>query len=62
MDTLADIGLTFGKGDFQLNALKQFLLDIAPILNKVDSNNIIFIGHSLGGIFSSYSNAILRYY
>ncbi|EQC3856719.1 hypothetical protein ACY4U1_001716 [Campylobacter jejuni] len=49
MDTLADIGLTFGKGDFQLNALKQFLLDIAPILNKVDSNNIIFIGHSLGG-------------
>lgn len=45
MDTLADIGLTFGKGDFQLNALKQFLLDIAPILNKVDS----FIGHSLGG-------------
>ncbi|WP_139454220.1 Mbeg1-like protein [Campylobacter armoricus] len=49
MDTLADIGLTFSKGDFQLNALKQFLLDIAPILNKVDSNNIIFIGHSLGG-------------
>ncbi|EAI0492214.1 DUF2974 domain-containing protein [Campylobacter jejuni] len=49
MDTLADIGLTFGKGDFQLNALKQFLLDIAPILNKVDSNNIIFTGHSLGG-------------
>ncbi|EDO7545204.1 DUF2974 domain-containing protein [Campylobacter jejuni] len=49
MDTLADIGLTFGKGDFQANALKQFLLDIAPILNKVDSNNIIFIGHSLGG-------------
>ncbi|ELE4973935.1 DUF2974 domain-containing protein [Campylobacter jejuni] len=49
MDTLADIGLTFGKGDFQLNALKQFLLNIAPILNKVDSNNIIFIGHSLGG-------------
>ncbi|AJC92584.1 putative lipase [Campylobacter subantarcticus LMG 24377] len=49
MDTLADIGLTFGKGDFQLNVLKQFLLDIAPILNKVDSNNIIFIGHSLGG-------------
>lgn len=49
MDTLADIGLTLGKGDFQLNALKQFLLDIAPILNKVDSNNIIFIGHSLGG-------------
>lgn len=37
------------KGDFQVNALKQFLLDIAPILNKVDSNKIIFVGHSLVG-------------
>ncbi|MFH5335594.1 alpha/beta hydrolase family protein [Campylobacter coli] len=24
MDAFADIGLTFGKGDFQANALKQF--------------------------------------
>ncbi|EKM9865199.1 hypothetical protein PWA69_001441 [Campylobacter coli] len=48
-DLATDIGLTFGKGDFQVNALKQFLLDIAPILNKVDSNKIIFVGHSLGG-------------
>lgn len=30
-DLVTDIGLTFGKGDFQINALKQFLLDIAPI-------------------------------
>ena len=37
------------KGDFQVNALKQFLLDIAPILNKVDSNKIIFVWHSLVG-------------
>ncbi|EJE0651539.1 DUF2974 domain-containing protein, partial [Campylobacter coli] len=49
MDTLADIGLTFGKGDFQANALKQFLLDIAPILNNIDSSKITFVGHSLGG-------------
>ena len=48
-DLVTDIGLTFGKGDFQVNALKQFLLDIAPILNEVDSNKIIFVGHSLGG-------------
>ncbi|HEB7545892.1 TPA: hypothetical protein RZH57_001557, partial [Campylobacter coli] len=47
MDTLADIGLTFGKGDFQANALKQFLLDIAPILNNIDSSKITFVGHSL---------------
>lgn len=46
---VTDINLTFGKGDFQVNALKQFLLDIAPILNEVDSNKIIFVGHSLGG-------------
>ncbi|WP_223206649.1 hypothetical protein [Campylobacter coli] len=50
MDTLADIGLTFGKGDFQANALKQFLLDIAPILNNIDSSKITFVGHSLVGI------------
>ncbi|EOY5109377.1 Mbeg1-like protein [Campylobacter coli] len=49
MDTLADIGLTFGKGDFQANALKQFLLDMAPILNNMDSSKITFVGHSLGG-------------
>ncbi|EAL6091708.1 DUF2974 domain-containing protein, partial [Campylobacter coli] len=49
MDTLADIGLTFGKGDFQANALKQFLLDMAPILNNIDSSKITFVGHSLGG-------------
>ncbi|WP_202392860.1 hypothetical protein [Helicobacter saguini] len=49
MDTFADIGLVFGKGDFQANDLKQFLLDIAPILNNIDSNKIIFVGHSLGG-------------
>ena len=48
-DLATDIGLTFGKGDFQVNALRQFLLDIAPILNEVDSNKIIFVGHSLGG-------------
>ena len=45
-DMLANIGLTFGKGDFQVNALKQFLLDIAPILNNVDSDKIIFVGNS----------------
>ncbi|EPJ0884308.1 lipase family protein [Campylobacter coli] len=49
MDAFADIGLTFGKGDFQANALKQFLLDIAPILNNIDSSKITFVGHSLGG-------------
>ena len=48
-DLATDIGLTFGKGDFQVNALRQFLLDITPILNEVDSNKIIFVGHSLGG-------------
>ncbi|RDU58809.1 hypothetical protein CQA53_11845, partial [Helicobacter didelphidarum] len=48
-DMFADIGLTFGKGDFQANALKQFLLDIAPILNNIDSSKITFVGHSLGG-------------
>ncbi|WP_276950839.1 Mbeg1-like protein [Helicobacter rodentium] len=48
-DLATDIGLTFGKGDFQVNALKQFLLDIAPILNNVVSDKIIFVGHSLGG-------------
>ncbi|HEB7556638.1 TPA: hypothetical protein RZH79_001867, partial [Campylobacter coli] len=47
MDAFADIGLTFGKGDFQANALKQFLLDIAPILNNIDSSKITFVGHSL---------------
>ncbi len=47
MDAFADIGLTFGKGDFQANALKQFLLDIAPILNNMDSSKITFVGHSL---------------
>ncbi len=50
MDAFADIGLTFGKGDFQANALKQFLLDIAPILNNIDSSKITFVGHSLVGI------------
>ncbi|HFU4287056.1 TPA: Mbeg1-like protein [Campylobacter coli] len=49
MDAFADIGLTFGKGDFQANALKQFLLDITPILNNIDSSKITFVGHSLGG-------------
>ncbi|WP_144690918.1 lipase family protein, partial [Campylobacter jejuni] len=49
MDAFADIGLTFGKGDFQANALKQFMLDIAPILNNIDSSKITFVGHSLGG-------------
>lgn len=48
-DLTADLGLTFGTGDFQLNDLKQFLLDIAPTLKNVDSNKIIFVGHSLGG-------------
>ena len=49
IDIIQDISLTFGKGDFQRKALSQFLLDITPILNKVDSNKIIFVGHSLGG-------------
>ncbi|MCR2065212.1 Mbeg1-like protein, partial [Campylobacter helveticus] len=49
MDFLADIEFALGKGDFQANALKQFLLNIAPILNGIDSNKIIFVGHSLGG-------------
>ncbi len=40
----------FWKGDFQANALKQFLLDIAPILNNIDSSKITFVGHSLVGI------------
>ena len=54
-DLVADIGLTFGKGDFQINALKQFLLDIAPILNNVDSDKIIFVGHSLGGYLAQWA-------
>ncbi|TNH32074.1 DUF2974 domain-containing protein, partial [Campylobacter helveticus] len=49
LDAIQDANLTFGKGDFQANALKQFLLNIAPILNGIDSNKIIFVGHSLGG-------------
>lgn len=48
-DLATDIRLAIGKGDFQVNDLKQFLLDIAPILNNVDSDKIIFVGHSLGG-------------
>ena len=49
LDTIQDISLTFGKGYFQLNALRQFLLDISPILNDIDPAKIIFVGHSLGG-------------
>ena len=48
-DLATDIEFTLGKEDFQANALKQFLLNIAPILNGIDSNKIIFVGHSLGG-------------
>ncbi|RDU58982.1 lipase family protein, partial [Helicobacter sp. MIT 14-3879] len=55
LDVIQDANLTFGKGDFQANALKQFLLDIAPILNNADSDKIIFVGHSLGGYLAQWA-------